>query len=112
MSFDPKRPFADKRFLSDLYRKLRIRTKLYGTLKWKVLEISKEGVEVDLNLGGFHFTELDTQAMSRAMLAVNGKWGTDITYCLYTSSALPGKMLLNIRAPGAPKLLTTNIKFD
>ncbi len=45
------------------------------------------------------------------MDSMNGKYGTEITYCLFLSSQFPDRMLLNIRGPKAPMDLSMDIKY-
>jgi len=54
---------------------------------------------------------VDLKELSNIIKKINNKYKTNITYCLYHSDQFPGKMLLNIRSPNAPKLISTNIKF-
>ena len=108
-TFDADRPFADEDFLNDLLGALKFPFKLYGILPFVV--ISQSADEVDVYLGEVHITEMDLQKMSGVMKALNEKWKTDITYCIFHTEQFPGVMLLNIRGPKAPQSLENTIEY-
>lgn len=110
MKIDVGEPFTDETFFKEVIDGVHsIDFKLYGKVDSKL--IAHDPPEIDFNLGEMHMTEVDLKKMSTLMDQINKKYGTEITYCLYHSSNLPGKMLLNIRSPAAPKLLSADIKF-
>jgi hypothetical protein len=110
MKLNKDKPFADKAFFKDVNKAvLSLEFKLYGKIPAKLL--SNDLVEIDYNMGSVHLTEKDFKALSKIMDKANKKHGTSITYCIYHSDQFPGKMLLNIRGPKAPKLLSANITF-
>ncbi len=106
---DRERPFSYQPFLEELLAGLKFPFKLYGQLAAVVIHQSPD--EIDLHLGRVHVTEQDAKKLSAAMDAVNGKWGTAVTYCLYQTDQFPGVTLLNIRGPKAPNDLRENIRF-
>lgn len=106
---DPKSPFGYKPFLNWILGRLKFKTKLYGILDIKV--IYQDTLEIDLDIGKIHITEIDLKELSRIMEESKSNWNANITYCLYHSMQFPGHMLLNIRGPNAPSSLDTNIKF-
>lgn len=74
--------------------------KLYGKLQFNV--VFKSFLEFDLNAGEVHYTEKDLKAISAAFEALNKKWRTEITFCLFPSKKFPLNILINIRSPKAP----------
>ena len=110
MAFDKFRPFKDKKFLSEVYSGIGFKFKLYGKIPFRKIFASQE--EIDVDMGEIHVTEMDLKKLSELMDKINKKYKTEITYCLYHSSAKPGDMLLNIRGPKAPMLLSNEIKFS
>lgn len=110
MTINKDKPFTDKAFFTDVNKAiLSMKFKLYGKIPAKLL--SNDLVEIDYNMGSIHLTEMDAKALSKIMDQINKKYGTSITYCFYHSDQFPGKMLLNIRGPKAPMLLSANITF-
>lgn len=107
---DPEAPFGYKPFLDWLSGKLKFKTKLYGVLDMKM--IYQDPLEIDLDMGEIHITEVDLKELSKIMDESKSNWNAGITYCLYHSTQFPGHMLINIRGPKAPKSLDMNIKFQ
>lgn len=99
-TFNRDRPFSNEGFVTELLQGLKFPFKLYGQLPLVVIAQSPD--EVDVYLGEVHITEVDLQTLSGVMAALNAKWKTSITYCLFHSAQFPGAMLLNIRGPQAP----------
>ncbi len=110
VKIDPNKPFASKEFFGAVNKAvLSLKFKLYGKIPAKLL--SNDLVEIDYNVGSIHLTEKDMKALSAIMDKINKKYKTEITYCFYHSEQFPGKMLLNIRGPKAPKSLSSKIEF-
>ncbi len=110
MQIDKNKPFKNKQFLEEVIKKVRsLKFKLYGKINAKL--ISKDELEIDFNMGEVHMTEVDLLELSKRIKEINKKYKTNITYCLYHSDQFPGRMLLNIRGPKAPMLLSNKIKF-
>ncbi len=110
MKINADRPFASKPFLKGVLKSiLSMKFKLYGRIPAKLL--SNDLVEIDFNMGKIHITEKDFKILSKIMNKLNKKYKTNITYCIYHSDNYPDNMLLNIRCPKAPTMLSTKIEF-
>jgi len=107
--FEAERPFNHQPFFGEVVEGMKFPFKLYGVLPLVVISQSPD--EIDLHLGTVHFTEMDMKKVSALMDAVNRKWHTAATFCLYHSDQFPGVMLLNIRGPKAPANLGDAIRF-
>ena len=108
-AFDAAHPFANKEFMDAVMAGIGFDFKLYGKLN--MVPISQDGEEIDLHHGEVHVTEMDLKKMSDAMSAINAKFGTEITYCLFHSAQFPGAMLLNVRGVNAPSTLENAIRY-
>jgi hypothetical protein len=102
--FDPMEPFADDILLKEVVSALSgFEYKLYGRIPLVFHRGSPTKYEFDLNLGIVHFTEQDWKGLSEIFAQINGKWGTEMTFCVYPSRDKPRDMILNIRgSPLAP----------
>jgi len=107
--FDRERPFRHEPFVSEVLAGLKFPFKLHGVLP--LVAIAQNDDELDFDLGGIHATEVDLKKMTALMDALNAKWGTAVTFCLYQSSQFPGDMLLNVRGFKAPPTTDNDIKF-
>lgn len=108
-AFDAERPFNHEAFVHDVIEGMRFPFKLYGILPFVV--ISQDADEIDLHLGEIHMTETDLKKISSLMDAVNAKWKTGITFCLFHAEQFPGAMLLNIRGSKAPMNVSKDVRF-
>ena len=97
-------PFANPELLRETMGALEaFEYKLYGKIPRKLHRGEPSKYEFDLNLGVVHFTELDFQGLSTVFRRLNGKWGTEMTFCLYPSKERNREMILNVRgSPLAP----------
>ncbi len=104
MTFNPMEPFADKQCLDETLAALgSFEFKLYGHIPPRLHRGEPTRYEFDLNLGVIHFTEEDFRGLSQVFERLNGKWGTQMTFCLYPSKDKPRDMILNVRgSPLAP----------
>ncbi|MFA6603845.1 MAG: Rieske (2Fe-2S) protein [Patescibacteria group bacterium] len=107
--FDRERPFRYEPFVKEVVEGLKFPFKLHGVLS--AMLIAQDDDELDFDLGGIHATEVDLKKMTALMDALNAKWGTSVTYCLYHSSQFPGDMLLNVRGFQATSTVANDIKF-
>ena len=103
-TFDPMEPFADETLLKEIVEELsKFEYKLYGPIPLVFHRGNPTKYEFDLNLGVVHFTEQDFRGLSEIFARMNGKWGTDMTYCIYPSREKGRDMILNVRgSPMAP----------
>lgn len=102
MAFDPLEPFADKALLKEVMDSLAaFDYKLFGPIPLKLHRGEPTNYEFDLNLGVIHFTEQDFKGLSAIFEAINRKWGTRMTYCIYPSKEKARDIILNVR--GSPK---------
>jgi len=108
--FDTQKPFSNEKFFNAVFEAMKFQFKLYGIIPFKL--IYQDENEIDLNMGEIHITEMDLKKISEFFAQINKKFGTQITYCIYHSTQFPGDMLLNIRGPNAPMLLSNKIKFS
>jgi hypothetical protein len=97
-------PFADETLLKEIVEELsKFEYKLYGPIPLAFHRGNPTKYEFDLNLGVVHFTEQDFRGLSEIFARMNGKWGTDMTYCIYPSREKARDMILNVRgSPMAP----------
>jgi hypothetical protein len=102
--FDPMEPFATKALLSEIVDELsRFEYKLYGHIPLRFHRGEPTMYEFDLNLGLVHFTEQDFKGLSEIFARINGKWSTEMTFCIYPSKEKARDMILNVRgSPLAP----------
>jgi hypothetical protein len=103
-TLDPMEPFADETLLKELVGELsKFEYKLYGSIPIAFHRGNPTKYEFDLNLGVIHFTEQDFRGLSETLARMNGKWGTEMTYCIYPSREKARDMILNVRgSPLAP----------
>ncbi len=109
-SFDKQKPFSNEKFFNAVLEAVKFPFKLYGVIPFKL--IYQDENEIDLNMGEIHITEMDLNKISGLFAKINKKFSTQITYCIYHSTQFTGDMLLNIRGPNAPMLLSNKIKFS
>jgi hypothetical protein len=104
MTFDPMEPFRRPELLNEVMDGLdRFEFKLYGRIPRRLHRGKPTPYEFDLNLGVIHFTEEDFRNLSHFFEAVNQKWGTEMTFCIYPSKDRTREMILNVRgSPMAP----------
>jgi hypothetical protein len=104
MPFEPMEPFASPELLSEVMEGLdHFEFKLYGQIPRRLHRGDPTNYEFDLNLGVIHFTEDDFRRLSQLFEAINRKWGTEMTYCVYPSKERNREMILNVRgSPVAP----------
>lgn len=102
--FDPMEPFASETLLAELVDGLsKFEYKLYGPIPLRFHRGEPTKYEFDLNLGLVHFTEQDFAGLSDMFGRLNGKWGTEMTFCIYPSKEKARDMILNVRgSPMAP----------
>lgn len=102
--FDPMEPFASKGLLDEVVGELsRFEYKLYGPIPLRLHRGDTTKYEFDLNLGLVHFTEQDFKGLSNLFTRINGKRGTEMTFCVYPSKEKARDMILNVRgSPLAP----------
>ena len=101
MTFDPLEPFKDKKLLKELLTELKnYEYKLYGKVPLKFYRGRPNKYDFDLDMGVFHFTEMDFKGLSRIFSAINRKWKTQMTFCIYPKKGKRG-LAINIR--GSPK---------
>jgi hypothetical protein len=102
--FDPMEPFASLAMLKETMDALAaIEFKLYGTRPMNLHRRAPTKYEFDWNLGVLHVTEQDFRALAEVFRALNEKWGTEMTFCLYPSKEKARDMILNVRgSPIAP----------
>jgi hypothetical protein len=99
--FDPMEPFADETLLREVIEELsKFEFKLYGNIPVRFHRGDPTKYEFDLNLGVVHFTEQDFNGLSVLFARINGKWGTEMTFCVYPSKEKARDMILNVR--GSP----------
>lgn len=100
--FDPLEPFKNKEFFNEVFNEFKnFKFKLFGVINSKPVG-KPSSTEFDLDLGKIHFTEKDFRGMSEIVERINKKWGTQITYCIFTSDKTGRDVLINIRSPKAP----------
>ncbi len=102
--FNPMEPFADGSLLREVVDGLsRFEYKLYGPIPLKFHRGEPTKYEFDLNLGVVHLTEQDFKGLTGFFAGINGKWGTDMTFCVYPSKEEARVLILNVRgSPLAP----------
>jgi len=100
--FDPLEPFASKTLLKEVLGSLKkVEYKLYGKIPLRLHRGNPTKYEFDVNLGAVHLTEQDFRRLSELFATVNKKWGTDMTFCVYSPKKSARAMVLNVR--GSPK---------
>jgi hypothetical protein len=102
--FDPMEPFANETLKGELIDELsKFEYKLYGQIPLRFHRGAPTKYEFDLNLGVVHFTEQDFRGLSELFARINGKWHTEMTFCVYPSKEKARDMILNVRgSPMAP----------
>ena len=102
--FDPMEPFANETLLKEVVDALsNFEYKLYGQIPLVFFRGNPTKYEFDLNLGLVHLTEQDCKGLSEVFGRMNGKWGTEMTFCVYPSREKAGDIILNVRgSPLAP----------
>ena len=108
--FETQKPFSNEKFFNNVLAAIKFPFKLYGVIPFKL--IYQDENEIDFNMGEVHITEMDLKKISELFSGINKKFKTEITYCIYHSNQFKGDMLLNIRGPNAPMLLSNKIKFS
>ena len=100
--FDPLEPFENEQLLRDVLDALaRFEYKLYGPIPLRFHRGEPTKYEFDLNLGVVHITEQDCSGLSEIFAAINKRWQTQMTFCIYPSKDRARDMILNVR--GSPK---------
>ena len=101
--FDAYAPFEKKELLDETLKEFEnFEYKLYGKIPLKFHRGNPNKFEFDLNVGQIHFTEQDFLGISAFMKKINEKWGTPITFCVYTPKDGSRNMIINVRSPKAP----------